>query len=199
MILNKIVFATILIDSINQSINQSIKVNLLNFLTDYSRASHLWKTQQEHSGKPYVQSYRPLSILRHTLLATVSHQTLFHLTSLSFYWNCAAFLGFFWVSKMIFIFSAYWNLGNSSMKAWWRPSACLISTRNKYCTVTTTRDDRALFPAKLPHLNGNVQWVTFPTYFSLFDGMGDGWEELVMDGKWMGFSQMGGMGVFCNR
>ena len=31
-----------------------------------------------NNGKPYVQSYRPLSDLRHTLLATVSRQTLFH-------------------------------------------------------------------------------------------------------------------------
>ena len=39
-----------------------------------------------HSGKPYVQSHRSLSILWHTLLAIVSRQTLFHLTSLPFYW-----------------------------------------------------------------------------------------------------------------
>ena len=38
-----------------------------------------------NSGKPYVQSYRPLGILWHTLLATVSRQTLFHLTSLPLY------------------------------------------------------------------------------------------------------------------
>ena len=42
-----------------------------------------------NSGKPYVQSCRPLSILWHTLLATGSHQMLFHLTSLPVYlsWN----------------------------------------------------------------------------------------------------------------
>ena len=37
--------------------------------------------------KPYVQSYRPLSILWHTLLAAVSCQILFHLTSLPLYSN----------------------------------------------------------------------------------------------------------------
>ena len=38
-----------------------------------------------NGGKPYVQSYRPLSILWHTLLATVSRQTLSHLTFLPLY------------------------------------------------------------------------------------------------------------------
>ena len=37
-----------------------------------------------NSGKPYVQSYRPLTILWHTLLAPVSRQIVFHLTSLPF-------------------------------------------------------------------------------------------------------------------
>ena len=35
-----------------------------------------------NSGKPYVPSYRPVSIFWHTLLATVSHQTPLHRTSL---------------------------------------------------------------------------------------------------------------------
>ena len=38
-----------------------------------------------NSGKQYVQSYRPLRILWHALLATVSRQTRFHLTSLPLY------------------------------------------------------------------------------------------------------------------
>ena len=38
-----------------------------------------------NSGRPYAQSYRPLSIAWHTLLATVSRQTLFLLTSLPLY------------------------------------------------------------------------------------------------------------------
>ena len=52
------------------------------------------------------------------------------------------------------------------------------------------------FETEMPHFNGNVQWITFPTHFSLFDGMDDGWEEPVVDGRWMGFSQMGEMGSF---
>ena len=39
-----------------------------------------------NSGEPYVQSSSPLSMIWHTLLATVSHQIVFHLTSLPLHW-----------------------------------------------------------------------------------------------------------------
>ena len=48
--------------------------------TEYKR-----KEVRRNSGKPYVPSYRPLSISWHTLLATVSRQMLFHLISLPWY------------------------------------------------------------------------------------------------------------------
>ena len=74
----------------NQAINRSAKgqkhkpqkIAFIKSQENEVRWNSVW---QWNSGESHVQSYRQLSILRHTLLVTVSRQMLFHLTSSPLY------------------------------------------------------------------------------------------------------------------